>query len=465
MMLTYSAGDQHLIAVPGAIALLPDTIPPAVTETIWRAMAGGDGFSAVLESLVGVYGASMGSLPPFAVVSWDAATGEGRVVVRGSAVARVVQIGGVVEQVSALGVTTWSERLIPGLEAVHLGVHLSDDRFGLRDGVVHAAGVSWEFASTITDLTVPSDASGSDAPLQRTPASEPEPEPEPEVEPAPASHVESEPEPEVESEPLADSAETRYPGIDEPVGHTYAAEPASLSDETTTYDDLIFGETRIGTVEEAAVRALDVAPEEAISAPPVPTPDSPISPVPGVPVPPVPPLPLPGLIGGVPLPPSAPSPAPVASASGDVPLGDHDGETISAAQLEAMQHLIAGAQVSSPEASAHGVAAVLLLPTGERVTLDRHAVVGRRPRAVRATGTVPHLVTVVSPHQDVSRSHVELRVEGSSVVAIDLGTTNGTRLLRVGADPVRLQPGDPALLVEGDQLDISDGVVLSFEGL
>lgn len=158
-----------------------------------------------------------------------------------------------------------------------------------------------------------------------------------------------------------------------------------------------------------------------------------------------------------------PPPAPPTDVAAPPRLGDHDGETISAAQLEAMQHLIVGA--ATPAAAPARAAATLVLPTGERVVLDRHAVVGRRPRAVRATGTVPHLVTVLSPNQDVSRSHVELRVEGSAVVAIDLDTTNGTRLLRVGADPVRLQPGESTLLVSGDQLDISDGVVLGFEGL
>jgi hypothetical protein len=51
------------------------------------------------------------------------------------------------------------------------------------------------------------------------------------------------------------------------------------------------------------------------------------------------------------------------------------------------------------------------------------------------------------------------------VLAVDLDSMNGTRLLRPGVDPVRLHPGQPSLLVAGDRLDLGDGVVLSFEGI
>jgi hypothetical protein len=60
---------------------------------------------------------------------------------------------------------------------------------------------------------------------------------------------------------------------------------------------------------------------------------------------------------------------------------------------------------------------------------------------------------------------VELRVVGQDLLAVDLNTTNGTRLLRPGLDPVRLQPGDPTILMDGDRLDLGDGVELRFEGL
>ncbi|MBW9111616.1 FHA domain-containing protein, partial [Microbacterium ureisolvens] len=104
--------------------------------------------------------------------------------------------------------------------------------------------------------------------------------------------------------------------------------------------------------------------------------------------------------------------------------------------------------------------------TGQVLPLDRTIVIGRRPRSTRVSGTdLPHLVAVDSPQQDISRSHVELRVEGESIVATDLRTTNGTTLLRPGADPVRLHPGEGTVVIPGDVLDLGDGITVAIEGL
>ena len=101
------------------------------------------------------------------------------------------------------------------------------------------------------------------------------------------------------------------------------------------------------------------------------------------------------------------------------------------------------------------------LSTGEHFVLDRSAIVGRRPRASRADGRqAPQLIRVPSPQQDVSRSHLELRLEGWHVVAIDLGSTNGTTLQREGADLLRLRPQDGIVLHDGDRLDLGDDVRL-----
>ncbi|QMU97078.1 FHA domain-containing protein [Microbacterium esteraromaticum] len=106
------------------------------------------------------------------------------------------------------------------------------------------------------------------------------------------------------------------------------------------------------------------------------------------------------------------------------------------------------------------------MSTGQVVELDRTVIIGRRPRATRASGdNMPHLVAVESPEQDISRSHLEIRPEGDSVVVIDLHTTNGSTLLRPGADPVRLHPGEQTLVLSGDVVDLGDGVTVLFEGL
>lgn len=101
------------------------------------------------------------------------------------------------------------------------------------------------------------------------------------------------------------------------------------------------------------------------------------------------------------------------------------------------------------------------ISTGGSFSLDRGAIIGRRPRVSRVSGTdVPQLITVPSPQQDISRSHVELLLEGWHVVALDLGTTNGTWLVRAGEEPLRLPPREGALLHDGDVLDLGDGVQL-----
>ena len=106
---------------------------------------------------------------------------------------------------------------------------------------------------------------------------------------------------------------------------------------------------------------------------------------------------------------------------------------------------------------------VVRVSGGDPFVLDRTAIIGRRPRASRVSGNdVPQLITVPSPQQDISRSHLELRLEGWHVVAIDLGTTNGTTLHREGFEPVRLRPREGVVLHDGDLLDLGDDVHLTF---
>ncbi|HIY67157.1 MAG TPA: FHA domain-containing protein [Candidatus Agrococcus pullicola] len=217
-------------------------------------------------------------------------------------------------------------------------------------------------------------------------------------------------------------------------------------------------------------------------------------------------------------PPSAPlsapkpsdPPAPVQHPAAAVPqdqLGDHDGSTIraeDAAELIARNRAERSAQqpvqqeqllhdsgplvlslvchvghVNPPSASVCAVCggtiaqgslqrrprpdvAVAALPNGERVPLHNTVVFGRRPRA-RSSDPHTRLVEVESPQEDISRSHVQMRIEDWNVVAEDLGSTNGTMLLRHGQQPQRLRPDTPTFLWPGDQLDIGDGVVIEVQ--
>ena len=109
----------------------------------------------------------------------------------------------------------------------------------------------------------------------------------------------------------------------------------------------------------------------------------------------------------------------------------------------------------------------VVLSTGDVVELEQPLVLGRYPQAhvVTAQAQAPRLVTVPSPSQDISRSHLEVRLEGWNVLLVDLTTVHGTTLLRPGQPPRRLHPQEPTLVMSGDVADLGDGVRLTFEGL
>lgn len=108
----------------------------------------------------------------------------------------------------------------------------------------------------------------------------------------------------------------------------------------------------------------------------------------------------------------------------------------------------------------------LEISTGESVDLSVPIVVGRFPQAqATASPVAQRLVTVPSPSQDISRSHVEIRLDGWHVLLVDLDTVNGTMLLRAGQPLRRLHPSEPTLVADGDVVDLGDGVTLTFRGL
>ncbi|MEA5456394.1 FHA domain-containing protein [Sinomonas sp. JGH33] len=474
----YSSGDWYTLVTPDGLAMLPDSVTPEFVERVWLALSKGHGLGAVLEGIVGAFGTSLSSLPPFAVASRTSAGDGVQVAVRGP-IEVVVKASGAETAVTGLGVTTWSERSIDGVDVVQAALPgAAAVSLPINDGVVLANRILFAFQDAHFDKAAPAEAvridarqatpSLIDAPLvpetaaeapedpgtvefapdevvERVPVLAPqepvrapqEPIPGPQ-EPVPAAEesAESREAPEAFAEEQAFSAPSGETTIAPLAGDLLALAEDEFDDD---YDQLLYGDTVRSTVEDAAVRVTedDSQTEHDGGARPI--------------------------ISGL------PSFAHPDEAPSSPELGDHDGETISIAKLRALQ------TQASTSASASGLPALpghapspitLVVSTGERITLDRGAVVGRRPRLARVQGgNVPQLVTVPSPNQDVSRSHVELRVEGAHLLAVDLDTTNGTKLLRPGVDPVRLQPGDATMLVAGDRLDLGDGILLDFEGL
>ena len=109
--------------------------------------------------------------------------------------------------------------------------------------------------------------------------------------------------------------------------------------------------------------------------------------------------------------------------------------------------------------------ASLVFSTGDVVAVDRTVLVGRAPEARRfASHDQPHVVTVPSPHQEISSTHLEIRpgagADHGSAIATDLGSTNGTVLAQPGLDAEELTPGIAVSLVPGAVLDLGDGVTI-----
>lgn len=154
------------------------------------------------------------------------------------------------------------------------------------------------------------------------------------------------------------------------------------------------------------------------------------------------------------VPPLAPG-APAADPPGASP-GDHDGRTITAEQLRRLR----AQQASQPTRPAR-ITATVAMSGGEKVSLEKPVVIGRAPRAAElSSAELPHLIVVDDPY--VSSTHVEVALDGESVIAIDR-STNGTVLTRPGGQRERLTKDEPTVLVDGCVLGLSEDVTAKVE--
>lgn len=422
MQTIYRPGQWYLIVIPGALVALPPDVPGDVVARLWERLPEDKTLATVVDVLTTHAGGSFTSLPSFV-----AAVAEGadvRIALRG-AVSAQVETGTESLELSGAEVTTWNERFLGGATKIDITVEAPADAVGLpvQGGIVRAAAVSAELepsdADPLTSALGPAPVVGdaaADAPASE-PVAVPEPVAAPEPVVAPIPEPVAAPEPEPEPEPQSDVE----PEPEEPL---------------PVIDDAF------------------LPPTEVTLAPPV---DDDFDQLWGATVHSV----------------GAPAPAPAAAPVAPVVVeGDHDGATISAADLRALRQEPPVANDAPTEvlevAPAPTTVSVgrIRLSTGQVTALDRTVIIGRRPRSTRASGAnLPHLIAVESPQQDISRSHLEVRPEGDTVVVIDLHTTNGSTLLRPGADPVRLHPGEQTLVLSGDVVDLGDGVTVAFEDL
>ncbi len=143
---------------------------------------------------------------------------------------------------------------------------------------------------------------------------------------------------------------------------------------------------------------------------------------------------------------------------------DRDGQTtVSAPPPDFERPPIAGQEIG-PSVVSRPVAS-LVFSTGDVVEVDRTVLVGRAPEARQfASHDQPHSVTVASPNQEISSTHLEIRpgagADHGAAVATDLGSTNGTLLVQPGLAPEELKPGIAVSLIPGAVLDLGDGVTI-----
>ena len=128
---------------------------------------------------------------------------------------------------------------------------------------------------------------------------------------------------------------------------------------------------------------------------------------------------------------------------------------------------ICGASIGQQEPSriAQPPLVRLVTPDGKALQLDRGVIVGRSPKLSGhlPDGRPPQTIVVDSPERDVSRSHLEIRVEGWSLLAVDLNSANGTTAELPGRPMLRLRPGEPQLIEIGTVLRLADEIELRLE--
>ncbi len=122
-----------------------------------------------------------------------------------------------------------------------------------------------------------------------------------------------------------------------------------------------------------------------------------------------------------------------------------------------------GAHTAEPAVPPTAVAR-LVFSNGEVVDVDRTVVVGRAPRLPGDGDDETRLVTVPSPHQEISSTHLEIRpgsgADHGSAVVTDLGSTNGTLVVQPGLPAEDLQPGIGVQLLPGAIVDLGEGVTI-----
>lgn len=494
---TYGPGEWTALAHDGRAAILDPAIDADAVASIWESLSQGGSLESWLEVLAGH---GLASLPSFGFV--EPGDDGVRVVVRGEVTALVEDY-----EVAAGGMRTWREHVAAAGTGVVLQVTAAEVSYPLIGGMVLAATLQ------VGDIPEPTADEGEDTVDEATPVETGAAPQDPGADSDDAAVVAgaagadvaegsdeasdlAQPEqPEasdaVEESEQSDAAELAEPVGDEPTeAGAEEVEPDFVLDDDDDDEDAAAADEQPQNVEAAAA-----APQPwAVPAPPAPQANQwgPPQPQGGEVVneqqpwqpqqaDPQPEQPWQAQAAEAQV--AQPWQQPVEPAPEQQPwqqeqpaeqqadLGDHDGYTMRASDLPqpeggqepegVVDHTLAPAQEDEhgDQSSATGPALQLSLSTGQQVELDRPVLIGRAPESSRfGFGETPRLVTVPSPQQDISRTHVEIKLEGDSVLVTDLRSTNGTVVVLPGSPPRRLHPGESVPVPDGTVIDLGDGV-------
>lgn len=153
-----------------------------------------------------------------------------------------------------------------------------------------------------------------------------------------------------------------------------------------------------------------------------------------------------------------------ASSEGDLDAeGDHDGKTsigLDRAARQAARRARADRANAAPQPNASTM--VIELSTGTTEALDQPILIGRAPSVSKVSGaSLPRMVTIAGPDLDISRNHVQVALEGGTVVVTDLHSRNGTMIVLPGRPPQQLRAGEPTSVIPGTTVDLGSGITFT----
>lgn len=454
----WQQGEAHGLVWDQGLALVSDEIGVDAAASLWNRCRDGLTMGQFLEALAQISGASLLSLPSF-VVALDAGSAT-HMAARGDMVIEFTTSSGI-DKIDGVQVTTWLERQVAAVEGIELrsaGIGSPPSR-PLQAGLVPAVALRrGSQVGTPAQSGTPSEGHRVTEVMARSDSKVPEPSKATAVPPpsAPTTHetaIWAAQQPQAGESFLS---QTALPGDPPPV--TAQQDPERRAGPSEF--EMLWGETSAVDIDQAAAY--------------LPNPDAPTPKPETVPDPAEAPLPVLSLdqiddhdsmtilsvdtYAGVPASPANEQPVNAGSVVAILcPLGHANPPHRPGCRICGSPLLGEPQRVPRPPLG------WMRTSDGERVDLTTPVVIGRKPTVSRLQGLeMPRLVAV--PHGHVSSNHVEIRLEGWNVMAVDLHSRNGTLLRRAGEPPVRL-PEQPAMLVAGDVVDLGHGVQFSFHEL